>query len=218
MAPRHLRRGGPCAACLMLLPALTCFAPLPGFDGASMRRRCGLGGLTSLMLGSAARAEDRPVVQRPFEWSFLWKDNPEDGAKRRGLRPAELADILRRDLGDGKYILTGNLTAAIFANDCRFVDPNNAVTGLAQYRQALALLFDPSESFLNLEDVVVVDGGIQAKYVAGGTLKLPWRPRIEPWSGSIQYTLTSDGLIGSQVDTWNITRFDAIRQTFTFWS
>ncbi|CAE7840766.1 unnamed protein product [Symbiodinium sp. CCMP2592] len=109
-----------------------------------------LGGLTSLMLGSAARAEDRPVVQRPFEWSFLWKDNPEDGAKRRGLRPAEIADILRRDLGDGKYILTGNLTTAIFANDCRFVDPNNAVTGLAQ-------------------------------------------------SGSIQYTLTSDGLIGSQV-------------------
>ncbi|OLP93070.1 Adenylosuccinate synthetase [Symbiodinium microadriaticum] len=98
----------------------------------------------------------------------------------------------------GKYILTGNLTTAIFANDCRFVDPNNAVTGLAQYRQALALLFDPSESFLNLEDVSVVDGGIQAKYVAGGTLKLPWRPRIEPWSGSIQYTLTSDGLIGSQ--------------------
>ena len=105
----------------------------------------------------------------------------------------------------GKYILTGNLTTAIFANDCRFVDPNNAVTGLAQYRQALALLFDPSEawtylvnkafepfeevsqkwscfaalgrwlkeSFLNLEDVSVVDGGIQAKYVAGGTLKLP---------------------------------------------
>ncbi|OLP93069.1 hypothetical protein AK812_SmicGene25062 [Symbiodinium microadriaticum] len=53
------------------------------------------------MLGSAARAEDRPVVQRPFEWSFLWKDNPEDGVKRRGLRPTEIADVLRKDLGDG---------------------------------------------------------------------------------------------------------------------
>ena len=39
-----------------------------------------------------------------------------------------------------------------------------------------------------------------------------------PRSGSIRYSFTSDGLIGSQVDTWNITRFDAIRQTFTLWS
>lgn len=45
----------------------------------------------------------------------------------------------------GKYILTGNLTTAVFADDCRFEDPNNAVSGLARYRQALSVLFDPEE-------------------------------------------------------------------------
>ena len=52
-------------------------------------------------------------------------------------------------------------------------------------------------------------------YVASGVLKLPWRPRIAPWSGHITYTLDADGLVASQVDMWNITRIDALRQTFT---
>ena len=52
-------------------------------------------------------------------------------------------------IDQGKYILTGNLTSEIFADDCRFVDPNNAVEGLAKYRQALALLFDPAEAWVS---------------------------------------------------------------------
>ena len=73
----------------------------------------------------------------------------------------------------GKYILTGDLTASIFAHDCRFVDPNNAVDGLAKYRQALSFLFDPLESDLRLSELVVEDGKrLRARYVASGTLKL----------------------------------------------
>ncbi|CAJ1403468.1 unnamed protein product [Effrenium voratum] len=149
------------------------------------------------------------------EWSFFWNDTPAEGAKRTGLDAAAVAEILRRDLAEGKYILTGNLTSEIFSDECRFVDPNNAVDGLAKYKQALGFLFDPSESFLELRQIEGDGGAIRAEYVAGGVLKLPWRPRIAPWSGKIVYTLNSEGLIASQVDEWNITRFDAIRQTFT---
>ena len=57
---------------------------------------------------------------------------------------------------------------------------------------------------------------IQATYVASGVLKLPWRPRISPWEGMITYSLDPQtGLIVDQTDVWNITRFDAIRQSFT---
>jgi hypothetical protein len=57
---------------------------------------------------------------------------------------------------------------------------------------------------------------IQATYVASGVLKLPWRPRISPWEGTITYSLDPQtGLIVDQTDVWNITRFDAIRQSFT---
>ena len=97
------------------------------------------------------------------------------------------------------------------------MDPNNAVEGLNKYRQALSLLFRPDESIIR--DVVVTaaaDGrSIEADYTAQGVLKLPWRPVIQPWRGHIVYTLDEAGLVASQVDVWNITRFDAIRQTFT---
>lgn len=158
------------------------------------------------------------LAATPFDWTRAWSNTADPEApKQKGLAVDKLADILQNDLANNKYILTGDLTSSIFTENCRFVDPNNAVEGLAKYRQALSLLFRPEES--TVEDVAVSvapDGrSIEAKYTAKGTLKLPWRPVIQPWRGSIVYSLDADNLIASQVDVWNITRFDAIRQTFT---
>jgi hypothetical protein len=160
----------------------------------------------------------------PFDWSALWKGSAvgvggEASQKSVGQSATDVAAILARDLGERRYILTGDLTPEIFADDCRFVDPNNAVTGLSKYRQALSFLFEPTMS--SVEDVRVAVGlpssgppTITADYVAQGQLKLPWKPRISPWRGHIVYTLDSRGLIVSQVDEWSISRFTALRQTF----
>ena len=170
---------------------------------------------------TAAHAfEAAPAVGSPFEWSALWDTRGSAAVqqpKRTGLRTEEVAAILETDLKEGKYILTGALTPEIFADDCRFVDPNNAVNGLAKYRKALSFLFRPEESTLQDVRVSVTSdkSAITAQYTASGVLKLPWRPRIQPWAGYVTYSLNGDGLISSQVDVWNITRLDAIRQTFT---
>jgi len=184
-------------------------------------RREALGGALVVGLLSTGADKVRAVsLESPFEWGFLWGGGSMGAAappKRRGLAATEVATSLRKDLKESRYILTGNLDPSIFADDCRFVDPNNAVDGLERYRRALSALFDPAQSSLELLDLRIAPGGasIEADYVASGTLKLPWRPRIAPWSGHIEYTLGNDGLVRSQVDVWNITRFDAIRQTFT---
>lgn len=155
----------------------------------------------------------------PFEWSFIWnqKGAEADEPKQMGLPRSKVAEILRKDLAESQYTLTGKLTPGIFRDDCRFVDPNNAVDGLSKYRQALGFLFDPAVSNLQLTGDVRLTGEntIEADYVASGTIKLPWRPQIPPWSGHLVYTLDNDGLIAVQEDTWNITRFDAIRETFS---
>jgi len=160
----------------------------------------------------------------PFRWDFLWDGASAEEAepKQTGLDAAEVASILERDLCERSYILTGSLTPSIFADSCKFVDPNNAVNGLGRYRQALSFLFQPAESAVEQVRVRVLPGGasgaaaaIEASYVASGVLKLPWAPRIAPWSGSITYLLDAEGLIFEQTDVWNITRLDAIRQTFT---
>ena len=167
-------------------------------------------------LACSAVSRPQPAHAAPFEWTFLYNSGPPPAPKQRSLPPSELAAILERDLRQNKYILTGDLTPSIFADDCRFVDPNNAVNGLAKYQQALSLLFNPELSALEDVQVSVGEGRtIVADYTATGELKLPWRPRIAPWRGHITWTLGDDGLIASQVDVWNITRWDAIRQTFT---
>lgn len=168
-------------------------------------------------------AEPQAAAWSPFEWSFLWgSDEFDETPKLVGVAPSELASMLAADLGERKYILTGDLTASLFADDCNFVDPNNAVRGLSRYRKALSFLFEPEASRLDEVDVRVVaaaDGGattIQATYVASGELKLPWKPCISPWAGNITYTLDlQTGLVAAQTDVWNITRLDAIRQSFT---
>ena len=167
-------------------------------------------------------AVSRPGDQgSPFDWSAVWKGGAEETTdlKRTGLPVAEVAAILSRDLAERKYILTGDMTGDIFADDARFVDPNNAVTGLQKYRRALSFLFEPSRSTLEDVRVSVPPSGsgpptIIADYVAQGELKLPWRPRISPWRGHITYTLNAQGLIISQVDEWSISRLTALRQTF----
>jgi len=153
----------------------------------------------------------------PFNWTAAYGEAAVSAVpKRKGLPATDVAGILENDLKNGKYILTGMLTSSIFDDNARFVDPNNAVDGLSRYQTALSLLFRPELSELSNVKVAVTGARIiEVDYVASGTLKLPWRPRIEPWQGHIVYTLNNDGLIASQVDTWNITRFDAIRQTFT---
>jgi hypothetical protein len=108
-----------------------------------------------------------------------------------------------------------SLCSCAVRDDCSFVDPNNAVTGLAKYRKALSFLFDPQQSDVYDVSGRVTTNGIEVDYVATGVLKLPWHPRIAPWSGHITYTLDADGLISSQNDVWNITRVDALRQTLT---
>ena len=87
-------------------------------------------------------------------------DSPADGdaqpdvaPKRTGLPLTEIATILKADLEERKYILTGDMTTSIFSDSARFQDPNNAVDGLSRYRTALSLLFRPEES--GLSDVAV---------------------------------------------------------------
>ena len=193
-------------------------APLPRHR-CTRRAVANAAALSVLTRGTRAFADETftaaPAVGAPLDWTAFWRGSATTAPKQTNLPISAVADILRKDLGDNKYILTGQLTPSIFADDCEFTDPNNSVRGLSKYQQALSLLFDPSESSLELKDLRVADGHIEADYTASGVLKLPWRPKISGWAGHVVYSLNADGLIASQVDVWNITRVDAIRQTFT---
>lgn len=67
---------------------------------------------------------------------------------------------------------------------CRFVDPTNDVTGLSRYRKALTILFDPAHSEVRFKGIRISGPDtIEADWTLGGTLKLPWKPRIQNVEG-----------------------------------
>ncbi|DBA84805.1 TPA: hypothetical protein ACH3X1_005840 [Trebouxia sp. C0004] len=128
----------------------------------------------------------------------------------------QVQGILAKDLADGQYFVTGNLTPEIFADDCRFVDPTNDVTGLSRYHKALTILFDPAQSEVKLKQIRVSGPAtVEADWTLGGVLKLPWQPRIQTISGHTVYTVNEAGLIQKQEQQWSITAWTALRQSFT---
>lgn len=118
---------------------------------------------------------------------------------------------------DGQYFVTGQLTRAIFLDDCRFVDPTNDIVGLNRYIKALDLLFDPALSKVELLNIQVTSPStIEAEWTLGGQLKLPWRPKVTTFTGRCVYTLDeTTGLIREQAQTWSKPAFVALRETFT---
>jgi len=137
---------------------------------------------------------------------------------------SELADLLENDVvkgatGKGGYFISGDIRPEIFRDDCRFVDPTNDVASLSRYQKALTILFDPQKSFIEFVSPPRSDAGsrtIRARIRAGGELKLPWKPLIQPWESEVVWQVGEDGLIAEQRQQWNITAADALRQTFSF--
>lgn len=175
-------------------------------------------------LEPAIAAEDLGALRK---YTALAPLGPADrvvgGTKRTGLPLADLAAILAQDVecgssGKGGYFVSGDLTPEIFADDCRFADPTNDVTSLSKYQTALGILFDPSKSNVELvtqPSVNVKDRTISATIRSSGELKLPWRPRITPYTSDIVWHIAENGLIDSQDTRWSISAAEALRQTFS---
>lgn len=62
---------------------------------------------------------------------------------------------------------------------------------------------------MDLIDIRVVDGMIRAEWRLEGALKLPWRPRIKPFTGVTLYQFDDDGLVESHVEEWSVSALDA---------
>jgi hypothetical protein len=157
-----------------------------------------------------------PPAAEAVELAPLGKVERVGGDKLVGLTPDQVKDILARNLRDGEYFITGDLTPEIFSDDCVFRDPTNETKGLSRYVKALGLLFDPSVSAVQLVDIEVTGPrSIEAQWRMGGYLRFPWHPRVDAFEGRTIYTLNSEGLIALQDQTWSITAGRALAESFT---
>ena len=56
-------------------------------------------------------------------------------------------------------------------------------------------------------------GVVVARWCLGGTLMLPWRPSVRPWTGTTRYHLDEEGLIFLHEEEWDITVSEAFVST-----
>lgn len=145
------------------------------------------------------------------------------GDKTTRLSLSDLAARLSLDLvdgsnGNGGYFISGDISTDIFRDDCKFIDPTNSVSSLSRYQNALKILFDPQQSYVELLEPLAIDESnktINARIRSGGILQLPWHPCISPYESTITYSVDTDGLIASQTQQWSISASQALKETFT---
>ena len=149
--------------------------------------------------------------------------------KSRYLPVAEMARTLELDWTAGAggihrgYYLTGRLNSTVYRDDCLFdgPDPDMPVRGLRKYLSAASHLFDAATSRAELLSISWEGGGegkaghgvVVARWCLGGTLMLPWRPSVRPWTGTTRYHLDEEGLIFLHEEEWDITVSEAFVST-----
>lgn len=85
-----------------------------------------------------------------------------------------------------------------------------------RYLAAVAVLFDPAESRVQLKSIAVTSPTeVRAVWTLEGTLKFPWHPKVAPFEGVATYKVNKDGLVESQTEVWDISPLVALRETFT---
>ncbi|KAA8496541.1 hypothetical protein FVE85_0270 [Porphyridium purpureum] len=137
-------------------------------------------------------------------------------AKTINLCRAAAREIIRQDFEGRQYYITGNLSKALYCDDCLFdgPDPDVPVRGLRKYVEATSKLFDRRRSRIELLHICDVNARqVRAYWRLEGVLRLPWRPPIKPYLGSTTYTFNELGLVSSHFETWSISALDAFLST-----
>ena len=125
-------------------------------------------------------------------------------------------EVVREDIEERQYYVTGRITPSVYADRCFFdsPDPDMPVRTLSRYSDALHGLFDPKLSAIELLGLEKVDDrSFVARWRLSGALKLPWRPLIKPYLGVTLYELDADGLIASHNEQWSVSALEAFGST-----
>jgi len=184
---------------------------LPFLDGGS-------GGDGERLLRSTVRPPGWKAVG-----SHVRKNADGTVCKNRHLALSAVARTIEADWRCGPhgakgYYLTGRLNSTIYRDDCLFdgPDPDMPVKGLRKYLSAASHLFERETSFAQLLDLRAEEGGgakgrgaVVVRWRLGGTLMLPWRPAVRPWTGTTRYHLDEEGLVYRHEEEWDVTVLEA---------
>ena len=226
MSFQGIRRNISTTLAVLLIAGASAFGPSPPYEKrvtfCPTRRALFAAVMTAVAAPAAAKGENS--WRQYTALAPLGSASAKIGlGKRTGLSLEALAGILEHDVtagatDRGSYFITGDIRPEIFQDDCRFVDPTNDVRSLARYAKALTILFDPAKSRVELLGPPLVDPAartVSAEIRSEGTLKLPWAPRVSPYTSRVTWRVSTDGLVEEQSQVWSISAAAALIESFT---
>eukprot|EP00897_Mesotaenium_endlicherianum_P001101 jgi/Mesen1/10992/ME000097S10568 len=164
--------------------------------------------------------EDLLMGSQRFSICLGLEAQPRSQAEGAG---AVTSDALRADYEQRAYFITGNITEALYSEDCFFGDPTVSFTGLQRWRRNIRLLVPFfEEPSVALHSIVAQDeeGGGRAfvtQWRLRTYLKFPWRPLIDI-DGSTKHSLdetnTKASAVVRHVESWGVSAIEALGQMF----
>ncbi|APB34400.1 hypothetical protein GlitD10_2073 [Gloeomargarita lithophora Alchichica-D10] len=105
-----------------------------------------------------------------------------------------------------------NQTYSIYAEDMTFADPMMRVQGRKQYQDMIHFLATWFQNIrLELHEMEQQGQVIHTRWTMGWTAPLPWRPRVTV-TGRSELMVNETGQINRQIDYWDCSRWDLLRQ------
>mmetsp|Transcript_45498 Transcript_45498/g.110754 ORF Transcript_45498/g.110754 Transcript_45498/m.110754 type:complete len:224 (-) Transcript_45498:44-715(-) len=158
--------------------------------GVPVSRRAVLGGAVgAAVLG--AGAPGRPAAAEG------------GGAKRTGLSNEELAELVRKDIVDKQFMVTGDLTRELYSEDCTFQDEIDTYK-LEKWIDGTRKLFKNEYSHMDLDGpVTVTDKKVEFRFKERLMFNIPYlKPKV-PLTGKLELTRGEGGLFTKYKETWD---------------
>ncbi len=103
-------------------------------------------------------------------------------------------------------------TYSLYAEDITFADPMMRVQGRKKYQDMIHFLATWFQNIrLELHAMEQQGQVIHSRWTMSWTAPLPWRPRVVV-TGRSELAVNGQGQISSQVDFWDCSRWDLLRQ------
>lgn len=132
------------------------------------------------------------------------------GPKQTGLSNDEIAAVVRRDLVEGQFLVTGQLTRSVYDEAATFTDEIDTYT-LDKWIKGTQKLFVGEASHVDLVgDVAVSDTEVSLRFSEVLAFNMPFQPKVD-LTGKLVLKRGPDGLITSYREFWDKSVGDVLK-------
>ena len=133
--------------------------------------------------------------------------------KQRRLPAAKLAELVRADIEQNQFLVTGKLTRSLYDESCTFKDEIDTYT-LDKWIKGTGALFVGEKSHVDIVgDVAATEKEVRFRFSEVLAFNIPLTPKV-PLTGTLVLTRGDDGLFTAYNEIWDTNVADTLRRGY----